>query len=286
MINLDKKFEPLRDMDAFTDDMFNRIIAFQEKEHPAWHENLSFSDRIAGLPLHNLIFSNPDRDPLIHGPTVAPYYPLRWEMKKIAAYIHQLNSPSMLDWYPGNGFIGSLLAREGIKVTGIREHVTKPCQIPSFYDNECYEFLETLEDEQVTEAILVAWPPAESNPTQELLARNAKLLVYVFTEHVDESSGKRQTGSENMLKDLADQYTVIDEWTVVRENNILHEIWPDMTPSIEETRIVKIFAKRDLQFSSVGNASSFSVYDWEKDLQMASLALEAKQVLRAQGIRV
>ena len=286
MINLDKKFEPLRNMDAFTDDMFNRIVAFQEKEHPAWQENLTFDQRISGLPLHNLIFSNPDRDPANHGPTVAPYYPLRWEMKKIAAYVNQLDSPTLLDWYPGNGFIGSLVAREGITVTGVGNHILKPNQINSFYDKDCFHFVESIEQRKKHPAILVSWPPPEYNPSKDLLASNPQLIVYIFTRHTDDNTGKRQTGCDKMLSDLGDQYKLIDEWTVTREKNILHEIWPDMTPSIEEIRYVHIFAQRNCQLSPVVNAAAHTVYDWEKDLLMATLALEAKQQLRAQGIRV
>ena len=48
-------FEPLRDMGTFTEDMFNRIISFQEKQHPAWNAELGFEQRILGLPLHYFI---------------------------------------------------------------------------------------------------------------------------------------------------------------------------------------------------------------------------------------
>jgi hypothetical protein len=40
------EFEKLRDMDAFSDDMLNRIIAFQEKEHSAWNAARPFAERL------------------------------------------------------------------------------------------------------------------------------------------------------------------------------------------------------------------------------------------------
>ena len=56
-----KEYEKLRDMEFFSEDMFNRIIEFQERLHPAWNSALPFAERIKGLPLHALVFSNPDR---------------------------------------------------------------------------------------------------------------------------------------------------------------------------------------------------------------------------------
>ena len=194
-------FEPLRDMSTFTEDMFNRIIAFQEKEHPAWDNSLTFEERIKGLPLHNLIFSNPDRDPAVFGPTVAPYFPLREEIQKIAYYTKQVSqpdstNPEMCDLYPGNGFIGSLIGREGIHVTGIKCVSEKPNQIESFADTHCYRYSNDPVNEQVCNTMLVSWPPAESNPSSDLVKLKPKLIIYIFTNHVDENTNKRQTGSK------------------------------------------------------------------------------------------
>src|SRR3569833_1000178 len=114
-------FEPLRNMEAFSEDMFNRIIAFQERQHPAWKSELTFTQRIEGLPLHYLVFSAPDRDPAKFGPTGAPFIPLRAEMRMLAAYARQgADQPVICDLHAGNGFVGSLLAREGVKVIGVR----------------------------------------------------------------------------------------------------------------------------------------------------------------------
>jgi hypothetical protein len=277
-------YEPLREMDKFTEDMFNRIIAFQEHEHPAWNTQLPFAERIKGLPLHYLIFSNPDRDPQRFGPTVAAFYPLREELQKIAAYVRQLGAqPLVADVYAGNGFLGSLLAREGVRVTGLTPPELKPNQIEQFYDADCYRYTDTPLEALAFDAALVSWPPSGHNPTPALLARQPKLLVYIFTEHRDESSGRRQTGSDDMFDALADDYALLDEWAVTRPKDLMHEIWPDMTPSIEETRTVRIYARRDLQLQPVGKLPPATPYDWEQELHMALLALQAKQELQARG---
>lgn len=292
-------FEPLREMESFTKEMFNRIIDFQEKEHHAWNTNLSFNARIKGLPLHNLIFSNPDRNPATHSATVAAYYPLREEMQKIAFYVRQLaDKPVVCDIYPGNGFIGSLLGREiasdtrseNPEVIGLENNTAdiKPNQIESFLDAEHFAFrsepFSELKDELDFDAALVSWPPANSNPSTELVLRQTKLIIYIFTQHVDEKTQQRQTGSEEMLAALADDYHLIDSWHVNRPKDILHDIWPDMTPSIAETRHVHIYAHNSVDdLQPAQGLAPLQSYDWEKDLQMALLALQAKQEVQNRG---
>ena len=87
---MQNKFEKLREMEAFTVDMFNNIVEFQEKQHPAWNEDAPFEDRIKNLPLHALIFSNPDRDPAKLAPTITHWYPLHTEIQTIARYMRQV----------------------------------------------------------------------------------------------------------------------------------------------------------------------------------------------------
>ncbi len=285
-------FEPLRDMGTFTEDMFNRIIAFQEKEHPAWNNSLTFEERIKGLPLHNLIFSNPDRDPTVYGPTVAPYFPLREEIQKIAYYIKQVSQPDstgpeMCDLYPGNGFIGSLIGREGIHVTGIKRISDKPNQIELFTDSHCYEYSNDPVDKQACSTMLVSWPPAGSNPSHDLVKLTPKLIIYIFTTHIDENTQERQTGSEEMLATLSNDYRLLDHWESHRPKNILHDVWPDMTPSIEETRQVHIYAHTSVNdIQPIKSLPPSQPYDWEKDFQMALLALQAKREVQSRGFPV
>jgi len=284
---LTDKFAPLKNMEPFTNDMFNRIIAFQEKDHPAWNETLDFTARIKGLPLHNLIFSNPDRDPVKYGPTIAAYYPLREEMQKIAAYARQASrDPLVYDWFPGNGFIGSLLGREGLSVTGIEDNNSKANQIVSFADNDVYQFIQRKDITAHCDVVFASWIPSQVNPTPDIVALRPKLIVYVYTEHVDESSGQRQTGTDDMFDALTENYQLIDSWNVHRPKNLLHEIWPDMTPSIEEMRITRVYAANNVEIQKLHSIESKPSYDWEADLQMALLALEAKQELRARGMSV
>jgi hypothetical protein len=281
-------FEPLREMASFTEDMFNRIIAFQEKEHAAWNTDLSFAERIQGLPLHNLIFSNPDRDPTQYRATVAAFYPLREEMQKIAHYVKQLASePTVMDCYPGNGFIGSLLGREGVAVIGLHNDDSEslPNQIESFYDPAHFRYSNESVAQLQGTAALIAWPPSGVNPTPAFVAQQTPLLIYVYSDHVDETSQVRQTGSDDMLPTAEQGYRLIDSWQVERPQDVLHEIWPDMTPSIAETREVRIYAHDAVsELTSPSSLPPAAPYDWEKDLHMALLARQAKREIEARGI--
>ncbi|MBI3773185.1 MAG: hypothetical protein HY272_10870 [Gammaproteobacteria bacterium] len=287
---MDRRFEKLKQMGPFTEAMFNRMIAFQEKEHAAWDVNKPFAERIKDLSLHNLIFSNPDRDPAKFGPTIAHYYPMREENRAFAYYAkHVANAPIVLDVHARNGFIGSLLAREGLKVIGLRDPDAKPNQIAEFYDADVYELcIGTLEDVDFEfDVAFSAWMPSGINSTPEILKHKPKLIVFVYTEHVNEYSKQRQTGTPEAFDQLPSNYKIVDEWSIQRPENMLHEAWPDLSPSLEETRIVRIYADEPFHAIERYAPEQFAEpYDWERELEMALLALEAKQELRDRGIAV
>jgi len=281
-------FEILRDMESFTQNMFNGIIGFQEKDHPAWISENSFQKRIKNIPLHYLMFSNADRDPKTHGPTIAHYYPLKFEMAKFADYIKQTTKkPIVCDVHARNGFIGSLLAQEGVDVIGLQDPDEKPNQIESFYDAEKYEMKSgTLKTTDLdVDAVFSSWMPAGTNITENIIAKNPKLVIFIFTEHTNEFSGQRQTGTdESFGEQLPAQYKLLEEWSVTRPKDLLHKVWPDLTGNLEETRLVRIYANEgyhDLH-SSLKEEHSKG-YDWELDLQMAETALRAEQEMKNRG---
>jgi hypothetical protein len=281
-------FEPLRNMEAFSEEMFNRIIAFQERQHPAWNASSSFDERIKGLPLHYLVFSNPDRDPAKMGPTVAHIIPLRDEMRRIAAYARQVvDDPVICDLHAGNGFVGSLLAREGLKVVGVRDPEAKPNQIKDFYDCEHYELREqSIESIDFPfDVVFSCWMPPGKNYTPQIVKHQPKLIVFIHTKHTREETGEPQTGVPEAFTDLPERYQLIHEWGMTRPKDLFSEIWPDLTPSIEETRYVKVYADRDYHDIAVeDDQPSANPYDWERELEMALLARQAMEHLRSQGL--
>lgn len=283
----DKKFLPLKNMQAFTEQMFNNILAFQEKTHPAWDQDKQFVERIRELPLHYLVFSNGDRDSNRFDSTVAHFYPLRWEMNKIAHYIRQIELKNdIVDLHAGNGFIGSLLAREGFQIIGIRDKKFKPNQIENFYDKECYSFWEG-EFSHYPDPIDVAfsaWMPSGSNFTPDIINTNVKIIIFIYTQH--EINGTRQTGCNEAYENI-EGYRRVAEWSNIRPENLFHDIWPDLTPSPAEERLVAIYFRNDIEEPQpYDDSHKVLPYYWEQDLYMALLAHEGKQVLRQKGYRI
>ena len=287
-----KEFEKLRHMDQFSEAMFNRIVGFQEREHAAWDSGAPFAERIKDLPLHALIFSNPDRDPAKFAATVAPFYPLRGEMQQIAHCIKQVTeNPVVCDLHAGNGFVGSLIAREGLKVVGLRDPQQKPNQIKNFYDADCYQMRESDDGVDLSsvgfDVALSVWMPSGKNLTPAIVAARPKLIVFIHTDHVDTSSDQPQTGTPEAYTDLPENYKCIAEWSITRPEDLLHEVWPDLTPSIEEIRQVKIFADTPFHDIDVGTELvAEEPYSWEHDQDMALTAYQAKMQLREQGYPV
>jgi len=284
-------FEILRDMESFTQKLFNGIIGFQEKDHPAWNTSLPFAERIKDLPLHYLIFSNADRNPESHGPTVAHYYPLRYEMATIAHYAKQVaDQPLVLDAHARNGFIGSLLAQEGLNVIGLRDENEKPNQIENFLDESRYN-IQTgkLSDVDLPiDVLFSSWMPSTQNISNDIIRLNPKLVVYIFTEHTNEYSGERQTGTAQSFGELLpESYQLIDEWQVTRMENLLNDIWPDLSPNIEETRYVRIFANEGFHhIKRLDPKQITETYDWEKELLMAETAHKAKKTMQQRGFPI
>jgi len=290
----DARFSALRSMPQFTEAMFNRIIEFQEKKHLAWNENAAFLERIAQLPLHYFIFSNYDRDPDTQGPTLAHYYPLKEEMHKLAYYLDCADCREIVDYYPGNGLIGSLLARAaGLNAVGLAFNNHKPSQIEHFYDRDRYRMLQHREIFQTApeQAYFVSWTPSGCNPVDEILRQKPRLIIFVGSEHRNEENGERQVGVANMYQTLQDSYQLWDQWEITRAENLLHKIWPDMTPNIEETRQVYVFANKSVASPhdeplNDEQAKPNEGYFWESELRMAELAAEAMKTLQGMNLPI
>ena len=281
-------FELLREMDSFSEDMLNRIIAFQTKGHAAWNNALPFEQRIRELALHDLVFSHPQRDPKLFGPTIAHYTPRREEMWRIAAYARAVASaPVVCELHARNGFLGSLLARENVRVIGLRDPQGKPNQIENFYDADRYDMRSgtVAHDAPAFDVAFSAWMPSGENCTLAIVACQPKLIVYVYTEHVDPATQQTQTGTPNAYTQLPGSYKLIDEWQDLRPVNFFKEVWPDLTGNLAETRITRVYARTEFHdMAPIRATTPLAYYDWEKDLQMTSMALEAKQFLKQRGV--
>jgi hypothetical protein len=170
---------------------------------------------------------------------------------------------------------------------GLRSYTQKPNQIESFFDADHYQFRDATLDECACDVVFASWVPAQTNPTPAIVARQPKLIIYGYTEHKHPQTGERQSGTEDMFDDLNESYQLIDQWSITRPENLFHEIWPDLTPNIEEIRHTRIYASKQLGEISLPDSLPEAVpYDWEQELAMAQLALKAKQEIQARGLMV
>lgn len=285
-------FEKLKNMETFTTELFDQIVSFQEKEHPAWDNSLSFDQRIKNLPLHSLIFSNPDRDPALFGPTIAFYHPLHGEMHALAHYALQVaEHPIVCDVHGGNGFIATLFAKDldgtGAQVFALQDDKQKPNQIESFYDPQLVERLNVSITalDRPFDVALSSWMPAEQNYTPDIVQHQPKLIIFIYTEHQHEKTGGRQTGTQEAYENLPENYKLIDEWDITRPQDLFHSSWPDLTPNMEEVRKVKVYAAAPYHdIKLYDNVNSVEPYYWETELDMALTAIEARSFLHKKGI--
>jgi len=206
-------------------------------------------------------------------------------MRRIAAYVRQVApAPVVCDLHAGNGFVGSLLAREGLKVIGVRDPGAKLNQIKDFYDRDSYELRERAIDFPFDVAFS-CWMPAGKNFTPEILKHKPKLIVFIHSKHLNPQTGEPQTGTPESYTDLPERYQLIHEWGMTRPKDLFHAVWPDLTPSIEETRFVKVYAAEGHHHIEVPDElPPAAPYDWEYELEMALLARQAMEHLKAQGV--
>ena len=129
-----------------------------------------------------------------------------------------------------------------------------------------------------------SWMPAGANLTPRILQYTPKLIIFIHTDHVDETTHIPQTGTPEAFRDLPARYKLIAEWSITRPQDMFHEIWPDLSQNIEETRQVKIYADAPFHhLTAPGDELGGEKYPWENELDMILLALEAKTHLRAMG---
>jgi hypothetical protein len=248
--------------------MLYRIAEFQSRRHPAWDENLSFSRRIEDLPLYALEFNNPDRDRETDGPTIAHYSPARAEIACIANLCTQLDPrATLLDIGCGNGFIGSLIAREGIRTVGIDNWIWRRPQIRSFYDPECYELRAPCDLEAVTEkfdAALCSWMVPNANLTGEVVRLQPTLIIHVMSPDFGDD-GSPTTGC-NAAYELPAGYRNLARWVAATPADYFHALDPCLTRNGVQLRIVEIWARQDgPKITFPGLTEELDEYPWEKE---------------------
>jgi len=247
----------------------NNICQFEKKNHPAWKQSEKFTNRINNLPLYWLEFNHPGKNEKTQSVTVTHYVPCRTEIMVLSKIIKSFNKDfKVCDIGCGNGFLGSLLAREGVKVFGIDDRSYNQPQIKSFLDKECYKIIETsLSDLKIPfDVAFCSWMTPGTNLMPQIIAKKPSLIIHVFSPD-RQRNGTPTTGTQEANKCTSD-YRLIVGWRTVFPKDYfipLNEIYGlKFTENVQKIRIVNIFAHKKLKLiDCISDLDITSFYDWD-----------------------
>lgn len=247
----------------------HRIVKFDQKFHPAWDEQQPFDLRIKSLPLYFLEFNHHERDKSFQSVTVTHYVPSKPEIHALSEIIKFYSKDYVIcDVGCGNGFLGSLLAREGINVFGTDDRSYKQPQINNFYDNSCYRIIEaSLSGLSMTfDVALCSWMTPGLNLTPTIIERHPKLLIHFFSPD-RQPDGSPTTGLlEAYLPPK--NYNFLTGWCSILPKDFfspLREMTDlNLAVSQQKVRAVIIYAHRDLSLAGKISPLDYSnYYDWD-----------------------
>lgn len=222
-------------------EIFQKIIAYQNtKNSDVWNEELGFDQRISSLPLISMQCNHPTKDPEIHGPTIAHYPPSKREIVAIAKTIKNYSPQArVLDIGCGNGFIGGLLAREGLNVIGIDDLTWNQPQVSNLYDGDVYCRKAPFSLENYTDKYDVAfcsWMVPGENLTNEILKSNPAIIIHVYSSHKD-YKGELITGSKEAYN-LPEGYSFLCEWESCTPSNFIPSLFSQISFYVSDQIII------------------------------------------------
>lgn len=248
--------------------IYQNIIQFDKKNHPAWNKNLEFSLRIQNLPLYFLIFNHCSRDSKTQSVTISHYVPCRNEMIALSRIIKEYsNNFIVCDIGCGNGFLGSLLAREGLNVFGIDDRSYKQPQNKTFYDKKCYNIINTslFELSVPFDVAFCSWMQPNINLTPKILNKNPKILIHIFSPDI-RNNGTPTTGT-NIAYECPRNYLLLCEWKSDIPKNYFSPIKTkniDLCNNVFMRNRVRIYVHKDLDLIPNVSPQDFEEnYDWD-----------------------
>jgi len=267
---------------AKIDQLHSNLCDFYYRRHPAWNSDLKFSERLSNLPLYYLIFSHHSRDKDRHSVTATHYVPRRQEMMVLAKIIKSYGEKlKVCDIGCGNGFLGSMLAREGMEVFGIDDRSYKQPLIPNFYDKDCYNVIETsLESLEINfDIALCSWMVPGTNLTKTILDKKPLLIIHFFSPDM-QGDGTPTTGMPKAYE-CPVGYKFLTGWMNVIPVNffypykqipILVQFYKEKQLTLKSELMlngVKVFVRNNLETLQPSLPPiSTELYPWEEDIDL------------------
>jgi hypothetical protein len=210
---------------------------------------------------------------------VLPWIIRRKDIYYITRFFQEAGTNYVLDVECSNGFIGWLLAMEGLPITGMDtsdevELSVFKHSLLALVKND----INKIEKNGVFDGAVISWPGSTSNPAEALKKLNPRGIVFV----VEMTGGNSSNKTGKIMRELLEVYRPVLYWDNVCHKDINSALYRivaggssgSFAPEIFKTshnRVI-LFLHRELQHSrvieSLKKTESYNVngYPWEKEL--------------------
>lgn len=247
----------------------SRIVEFDKKNHPAWDDRLDFASRITNLPLYFLEFNHHEKDNKTQSITITHYVPCKSEIIALSKIIKSFKDDFLVcDIGCGNGFIGSLLAREKVNIYGIDDRSYKQPQIYNFYDNQCYKVYKSSISDKETQfdVAFCSWMSPGLNLTPLIVEKNPKIIIHIFSPD-RQHDGTLTTGTPESYLPLPN-YNFHVGWNSFMPNDFFSPIREqtglELAANPQKLAAVVVYTHKDLiTTDKILPSDIFKHYDWD-----------------------
>lgn len=257
-------------MEESVKSLISKILQFQQRNHPAWDAHAHFDERIRDLPLYFLVLNHPDRDTDIESVTITHYVPQRAEIMALAAIIKSCGRYlRVCDIGCGNGFLGSLLAREGVHVFGIDNRSYTQPQLSNFFDEHYYHIVEaSLEDQNISFDVgFCSWMLPNTNLTPAIISKKPQLIIYVHS--IDRQADESWTTGTPDAYDVPDEYRYLGGWCTFLPADYFYPLRCryslNVTANKQEINQVGIYMRAGCVARFFSPLAFSGCYDWDNE---------------------
>lgn len=251
------------------DIIIKNIRDFDSLEHPAWDPSKPFYLRIQNLPLYFLEFNHHSRDEKTQSVTVTHYVPQKAEIVALAAITRSYGDDlQVCDIGCGNGFLGSLLALEGLNIFGIDDRSYKQPQIEDFIDKDRYKVIDTslANLQRKFDIALCSWMTPGVNLTPEIVTRRPKVIIHLFSPDC-QPDGTLTTGVLDAYR-CPINYRPLISWKTTLPDNYFMRLGDLLDLKLEtnqrKNRHAIVYAHQDIEPIQPASPLDFSgKYDWD-----------------------
>ncbi len=207
---------------------------------------------------------------------LSAWIPRRWDIFFIANFFKMMGCLHVLDVGCGSGFLGCLLAMEGVPVTGIDINIPHSHRFWHSLLNLKVADIRSIPPQNNFDGAFVSWADQGFNPSPYLVNKPFKALVLVM-----ETTGITGDALGRYITDLLHLYKPLLYWDNVNFLDINHTLRQMVKSGVEKDMIpvslktshnrVVLFGRRgekDISEDILKISPPLAPYPWEKELDM------------------